>query len=100
RAGPQGPGRHRRARPRDLPTFCRTRPGGGCCLIAAGPQEPLPGRPERRPFLFMITSAQNEQLKTIRKLQDKKHRERLGLFAAEGEDLIQVAEAEGWVAEI
>jgi TrmH family RNA methyltransferase len=48
----------------------------------------------------MITSAQNEQLKTIRKLQDKKHRERLGLFAAEGEDLVEIAEAEGWVPEI
>jgi TrmH family RNA methyltransferase len=48
----------------------------------------------------MITSAQNEQLKTIRKLQDKRHRERSGLFVAEGEDLIQAAEAGGWVAEL
>ncbi|HEY1596838.1 MAG TPA: RNA methyltransferase [Thermoleophilaceae bacterium] len=48
----------------------------------------------------MITSAQNEQLKTIRKLQDKKHRERSGLFAAEGEDLVEAAEAAGWEPEI
>jgi RNA methyltransferase, TrmH family len=44
----------------------------------------------------MITSAQNEQLKTIRKLQDKKHRARMGLFVAEGEDLVEAAEAAGW----
>jgi len=48
----------------------------------------------------MITSAHNEQLKTIRKLQDKKHRERLGLFVAEGEDLVEAAEAAGWQPEI
>ena len=39
----------------------------------------------------MITSPHNEQLKTIRKLQDKKHRERSGLFVAEGEDLVEAA---------
>jgi RNA methyltransferase, TrmH family len=44
----------------------------------------------------MITSPHNEQLKTIRKLQDKKHRERSGLFAAEGEDLVEAAEAAAW----
>jgi RNA methyltransferase, TrmH family len=48
----------------------------------------------------MITSAQNEQLKTIRKLQEKKHRERMGLFAAEGEDLVNAAAAVGWEPEI
>ena len=32
RAGPQGPGRHRRARPRDVPTICRDRPRGVGCL--------------------------------------------------------------------
>jgi RNA methyltransferase, TrmH family len=48
----------------------------------------------------MITSAHNEQLKTIRKLQDKKHRERLRLFVAEGEDLVEAAEAAGWQPEI
>ena len=48
----------------------------------------------------MITSPHNEQLKTIRKLQDKKHRERSGLFAAEGEDLVEAAEAAGWEPEL
>jgi RNA methyltransferase, TrmH family len=48
----------------------------------------------------MITSPQNEQLKTIRKLQDKKHRERMGLFVAEGEDLIEAADAAGWRPEL
>ena len=36
----------------------------------------------------MITSADNEKLKTIRKLQQKSWRQKLGLFSAEGEDLI------------
>jgi hypothetical protein len=35
RARPQDPRGHRRPRPRDVPTFCRTRPGGGRCLTAA-----------------------------------------------------------------
>ncbi len=35
----------------------------------------------------MITSADNDKLKTIRKLQQKRWRTKLGLFAAEGEDL-------------
>jgi TrmH family RNA methyltransferase len=43
----------------------------------------------------MITSPQNEQLKTIRKLQERKHRDRLDLFAAEGEDLVAAATAAG-----
>ena len=36
----------------------------------------------------MITSADNEKLKTIRKLQQKRWRAKLGLFSAEGEDLV------------
>jgi TrmH family RNA methyltransferase len=48
----------------------------------------------------MITSPHNEQLKTIRKLQDKKHRERSGLFVAEGEDLVEAAELAGWEPEL
>ncbi len=39
----------------------------------------------------MITSPDNDKLKTIRKLQQKRWREKLGLFAAEGEDLIEAA---------
>ncbi|MGI9020583.1 MAG: TrmH family RNA methyltransferase [Solirubrobacterales bacterium] len=49
--------------------------------------------PSEAPFFvhrhtFMITSPQNEKLKLVRKLADSKHREREGLFATEGEDLI------------
>jgi TrmH family RNA methyltransferase len=47
----------------------------------------------------MITSKDNEKLKLIRKLADRKHREREGLFAAEGEDLVAAAEAAGAVPE-
>jgi RNA methyltransferase, TrmH family len=39
----------------------------------------------------MITSADNDKLRTIRKLQDKRWRERLDLFAAEGEDVVGAA---------
>jgi TrmH family RNA methyltransferase len=38
-----------------------------------------------------ITSAQNQRLKELRKLHDRKHRERTGSFLAEGEDLLQEA---------
>ena len=37
----------------------------------------------------MITSTQNEKLKLVRKLGDRKHRQREGLFATEGEDLLE-----------
>jgi TrmH family RNA methyltransferase len=45
----------------------------------------------------VITSKDNQQLKTIRKLLAKR---RGGLFVAEGEDLIEAAEANGWEPEI
>src|SRR5215210_4182355 len=45
----------------------------------------------------MITSKDNQQLKTIRKLLQKR---RGGLFVAEGEDLVEAAEANGWEPEI
>jgi TrmH family RNA methyltransferase len=45
----------------------------------------------------MITSKDNAQLKTIRKLLSKR---RDGLFVAEGEDLIDAAAAHGWQPEI
>src|SRR5215216_3527931 len=44
----------------------------------------------------MIRSADNDKLKTIRKLSRKSWREKLGLFAAEGEDLVAAADAAGW----
>ena len=48
----------------------------------------------------MITSPDNQQLKTIRKLHDKRHRSREGLFVAEGEDLVEAAAAVGWEPQI
>ena len=43
----------------------------------------------------MIASSQNEKLKLVRKLRDRKHREREGLFATEGEDLVEAGMAAG-----
>ena len=45
--------------------------------------------------MTMITSADNHQLKLIRKLAQKKHRQREGLCVAEGEDLVDAALATG-----
>jgi RNA methyltransferase, TrmH family len=39
----------------------------------------------------VIRSPDNDKLKTIRKLQQKSWRDKLGLFAAEGEDLVDAA---------
>jgi TrmH family RNA methyltransferase len=44
----------------------------------------------------MITSKDNPQLKAIRKLHDKRHREREGLCVAEGEDLVGAALGAGF----
>jgi TrmH family RNA methyltransferase len=43
----------------------------------------------------MIESKDNEKLKLVRKLQERKHREREGLFATEGEDLLAAGLAAG-----
>jgi RNA methyltransferase, TrmH family len=43
----------------------------------------------------MIVSPQNEKLKLVRKLRERKHREREGLFASEGEDLLEAGIAAG-----
>jgi TrmH family RNA methyltransferase len=43
----------------------------------------------------MIESPQNEKLKLVRKLRERKHREREGLFATEGEDLLGAGLAAG-----
>jgi len=46
--------------------------------------------------LGLITSRQNEKLRLVRKLLSaRKHREETGLFAAEGEDLVDAAKAVG-----
>jgi TrmH family RNA methyltransferase len=43
----------------------------------------------------VIESPQNEKLKLVRKLRERKHREREGLFATEGEDLLEAGLAAG-----
>jgi TrmH family RNA methyltransferase len=43
----------------------------------------------------MITSPQNEKLKLVRRLAERKHRERERLFASEGEDLLEAGLAAG-----
>jgi TrmH family RNA methyltransferase len=43
----------------------------------------------------MIASPQNEKLKLVRRLRERKHREREGLFATEGEDLLEAGLAAG-----
>jgi RNA methyltransferase, TrmH family len=43
----------------------------------------------------MIESKDNEKLKLVRKLRERKHREREGLFATEGEDLLEAGLAAG-----
>jgi TrmH family RNA methyltransferase len=44
----------------------------------------------------VISSSDNDKLKTIRKLRQKHWREKLGVFCAEGEDLVEAAERAGW----
>ncbi|HYZ78225.1 MAG TPA: RNA methyltransferase [Gaiellaceae bacterium] len=43
----------------------------------------------------MIRSRQNEKLKLVRKLAERRWREKLGLFVAEGEDLVEAARGAG-----
>jgi TrmH family RNA methyltransferase len=42
----------------------------------------------------VITSRDNEKLKLVRKLQERRWRDKLGLFACEGEDLVAAATGE------
>ena len=43
----------------------------------------------------MIASPHNEKLKLVRKLRDRRHREREGAFVTEGEDLVEAGLAAG-----
>jgi len=43
----------------------------------------------------MITSRDNDKLKLVRKLQDRRWRDKLGLLVVEGEDLVEAANAAG-----
>jgi TrmH family RNA methyltransferase len=47
----------------------------------------------------VISSRENPKLKTVRKLGSRRQREKLGLFAAEGEDLVAAALENGWELE-
>ena len=47
-----------------------------------------------------ITSPHNEQLKQVRKLAGRKWRDKTRTFVAEGEDLIDAAQAAGWAPEL
>ena len=44
----------------------------------------------------MITSKDNPKLKQVHRLARRAQRERAGLFVAEGEDLLEAADAAGW----
>jgi len=48
----------------------------------------------------MISSPDNQHLKTIRKLAERRWREKLDLFTAEGEDLVEAAGRAGWEPEV
>ena len=43
-----------------------------------------------------ISSPHNDKLKTVRKLAERRGRDRTGWFVAEGEDLLAAADAAGW----
>jgi RNA methyltransferase, TrmH family len=44
----------------------------------------------------VITSRENPKLKLVRKLGSRRQREKVGLFAAEGEDLVEAGLEAGW----
>lgn len=46
-------------------------------------------------MVHMITSRDNEKLKLVRKLSQRKHRDETGLFVCEGEDLVEAAAGAG-----
>ncbi len=46
----------------------------------------------------LITSRDNEKLKLVRKLHERRWRDKLGLFVAEGEDLVDAARDAGYEA--
>jgi TrmH family RNA methyltransferase len=59
----------------------------------------LPSGPSRRSAPDLITSRENEKLKLVRKLHERRWRDKLGLFFAEGEDLVEAALAAGYEAQ-
>jgi TrmH family RNA methyltransferase len=77
-------GEHR-ARPEGL--------GGSGRVGSAGVRHDRRAREGRARSL--ITSRDNERLKLVRKLHERRWRDKLGLFVAEGEDLVDAARAAG-----
>src|SRR5262249_299035 len=105
RARPQGAGRHRRPRSRDLPPICRCRPRGvGCCRLATADIRSLPGAASTgsAPVFVnehpVITSPHNAKLTQIRRLQPRLQRRGEKRFVAEGGDLLRAAADAGWPA--
>jgi TrmH family RNA methyltransferase len=78
RARPQGPRGSRRQRSGSVRSDRRARQSGARRVQRSG----------------LITSRDNERLKLVRKLHDRRWRDKLGLFVAEGEDLVDAAEAD------
>jgi TrmH family RNA methyltransferase len=64
-------------------------------LRGRSPRRLFGRRRQAAPQHRLITSADNEQLKLVRKLHDRRWRDKLGLFVAEGEDLVAAARAGG-----
>jgi RNA methyltransferase, TrmH family len=58
----------------------------------------LPSAPSRRSAPDLISSRDNEKLKLVRKLHERRWRDKLGLFVVEGEDLVDAARAGGFEA--
>ena len=44
---------------------------------------------------MLITSVNNEKIKEIVKLKDKKYRDKMGLFCVEGKDMVDIAYEKG-----
>ncbi len=82
--------------PETFRRFAEQGPGGRGRLNSETTEPNLSRAPSEAPvFVPMIRSPDNDKLKTIRKLRQKRWREKLGLFAAEGEDLVEAAERAG-----
>jgi TrmH family RNA methyltransferase len=58
-------------------------------------QEKKETDPTKDPKRMTIESPQNEKLKLVRRLRERKHRDREGLFVTEGEDLLAAGLAAG-----
>jgi len=58
----------------------------------------LPSGRSQRSAADLIHSRDNEKLKLVRKLHERRWRDKLGLFVAEGEDLVDAALAAGFEA--